>query len=527
MLTRAVLMVLGLFALTAVVLNWGAEGGEQARRWRETGRGGHDREGEKVADVLKGDPVDRNALVRALRLEARLVRAEGPDDLPSAIPAGGLAVLEDEGAAARTEDLLNTSSLPEAERLLFIQYYKTLQAKDPDLPAAVAVLEAGMINGSAALPLTMAGDLVRRGTDYKEALRLYEKAGALADGAEARRRALDLAVIREWPETLERLMALEGYREALDSGEDTLQMRVAQETRDAGALIAVSVDHIVEGLQQPQLVLVSLLTAMVWFISLHKACRIPMREWWISGVGVLLGVGSVAITLLFLLLQESHGGLAENGTADNDFIFYLAGVGLREEGAKLICFLPLLPLLRKRTPGLALVAASCVGIGFAMEENLTYFRGAGVDNAIGRFVSANFMHLGMTGLVGHALFRFLRYPKNYGPVFMATFVLMVAVHGFYDFCLSGYSADAANLPTFLLAGLAWYYFQTVRMEQDGAPQVISAYSVFLLGSAVLVGFLLNCLVADFGWQTGFIILWPAVLSVVLLNAMFVWLLREL
>lgn len=560
MLTRAVLLVLGVFTLTAVVLNWGADKSDQGRLWRELTVRFRGKEKDRVSELLKADPVDRTALVRALRHEAKVAREEAEDVIPAlrdvdgddngtgedeagggdgkgdgesgggAAKPGGDADADAVAGSGRADagELLKKSSLAEAERGLFLKYWETLRASKPDIAGAVAVLEAGTVSGSAAIPLTMAGDVMRRGTDFREALKLYEKAGALPDGIEGRRRALDLAVVREWPETLERLMAVSGYREALESSEDErLAIRVAQDTRDAGALMAISVDHILEGLRQPQLVLVSLLTAMVWFISLHKACRIPLREWWIGGVGLLLGVGSVAITLLFLMLQESHGGLAENGTADNDFVFYLAGVGLREEGAKLICFLPMLFLLRKRTPGLALVAASCVGLGFAMEENLTYYRGAGIDNAVGRFVSANFMHVAMTGLLGHALFRFWRYPKNYGPAFMATFVLMVVVHGFYDFCLSGYSVDAAGLPMFLLAGLAWYYFQTMRAEQAGAPQVITAYSVFLVGSAVLVGFLLNCLVADFGWQISMLLLWPAVLSVVLLNALFVWFLREL
>ncbi|MES2709807.1 MAG: PrsW family glutamic-type intramembrane protease [Verrucomicrobiota bacterium] len=524
MLTRAVLVILGLSALIAAGLNAEGSPEEWAKHWKglteNAGPGG----GDKIATLLKADPVDRTALVRALRRDARVAGTAGDAAAGGGDEPDGP---EDAGETENAAELLAKSALPEPERALFLKYHETLQAKNPDAAAAAAVLEAGRVNGSEALPLTMAADVLRKGHDFPGALKLYEKAAALPDGVEARRRALDLALVRDWPDVTDRLLAADGYREALDSVDDGLPMRVAQYTGDAGALLAVSAAHVAQSARNNGLFLISLLTAAVWFVSLHKACRIPLREWWISLLGVLLGVGSVVVTLLFLMLQESRGGLMENGTADNDFIFYIAGVGLREEAAKLICFLPLLPLLRRRTPGLALVAASCVGLGFALEENLSYYQSGGAGAALARFVTANFMHLAMTGLLGYSLFRFLRYPKNYGPAFLAVFAAMVVVHGFYDFCLSGYSKDAASLPMYVLAGLAYFYFQTVRSEQDGAPQVLSAHSVFLLGSAVLVGSLLNYLVADLGWHLSLIILWPALLSIILLNALFVWFLREL
>ncbi|RYD37551.1 MAG: PrsW family intramembrane metalloprotease [Verrucomicrobiaceae bacterium] len=524
-LTQAVLAVMGLFVLNALWLNSQGTPERWAQHWREE-QGSNPRESEKdtVAGVLKAQPVDRTALVRLLRRDARRVLAT------DRTPAGALEI-EEEEEESEPEDmdrLLTTSKLPEPERALFLKYHRAMRDRTSETAAATAVeLAAGTVDGSAALPMTMAGDVLRKGRDFPGALAWYEKAGALPDGVEARRQALELALIREWPDVVERLMGVEGYRAALESVDDDLAMRVAQCTRDMGALLTISFSHIREGLRHPGLVLISLLTAAVWFVSLHKGCRIPLRDWWISLLGVVLGVGSIVITLFLLLLQESRGGLTQNGLAGNDFVFYIAGVGLREEVAKLMAFLPLLPLLRKRTPGLALVSASCVGLGFALEENLNYYQSGGVTAALGRFVTANFIHLALTGLLGWALFRFLRYPKNYGSPFLAVFAAVVALHGLYDFCLSGYSQEAANLPIWILAGLAWFYFQTVRTEQGTAPQVVSAHSVFLLGSTVLLGCLLNYLVAGFGWQISFIMLGPALLSVVLLNAMFVWFLREL
>lgn len=522
-LTRAVLGVLGFFVLMAVAVGWGRPPGNQGKNWRDLAERGESGGGPKVSLILKEDPVDRTALLRAVRQHARLARtAENPRSWDVDDSLDG----PEEGEEDLT-GLLSGSKLPASEQALFLKYHETLKAKEPDTAAAVAALRKEMVEGSPALPLTMAGDLLRAGRDYPGALKLYEQAGALTEGLEARRRALDLALIRDWPQVVERLAALESYRSAADAVEDDLPRRLAEYTRDIGGLLLIALEHIREGMENTGLFLLSLLSAAVWFVSMHKACRIPRNQWWISLLGLLLGVGSVALTLVFLLLQESRGGLAQNGSAGNDFIFFVAGVGLREEAAKLIAFLPLLPLLRKRSPGLALVAASCVGLGFALEENLNYYRAGGAVESLGRFVSANFMHLGMTGLLGYSLFRFLRYPKNYGPAFVATFAALVAFHGFYDFCLSGYSVELASLPTFMLVGLGWFYFQTVHAEQDGAPHALSAHAVFLLGSAVLAGCLLNYLVADVGWYPAFILLWPALLSITLTNALFVWFLRDL
>lgn len=526
-LTRAVLLTLGFFILTAIGFGWKGSPEDDAQRWKALVEqyGGHG--GSSLAELLQQDPVDGTALVRALRLEAAKGRAE--DDPEAADENEALfdeATLVDGNPLENPQVLLTQSKLPETERVLFLRYYGTLRAKEANIPAAVAALSTGTVKGSPALPLTMAGDVLRRAQDFAGSLKMYEQAATFPEGEEARRRALELALVREWPEVLNRLLAVDGYRAALDSVDDELPIRVAQSTRDVGALVAISAREILEGFGHTGLLLLSLLSAAVWFVSLHKACRIPFSEWWISGVGLLLGVGSIGITLLFLLLQESNGGLSENGTADNDFIFYLAGVGLREETAKLIFFLPLLPLLRKRSPALALVAASCVGLGFALEENLSYYIRGGASASLVRFVSANFMHLSMTGLIGYSLFRFWRYPKNYGPAFAATFVAMVALHGFYDFCLTGHAGELGQFPIFILAGLAWFYFQTVRTEQDGAPQLLSAHAAFLLGSAVLTGCLLNYLVAQFGWHLAFSLMVPAFLSIVLTSALFVRFLRD-
>jgi hypothetical protein len=125
------------------------------------------------------------------------------------------------------------------------------------------------------------------------------------------------------------------------------------------------------------------------------------------------------------------------------------------------------------------------------------------------------------------LFRFLRYPKNYGPAFMATFVGMVLLHGFYNFSLGGYdnliSRELSSLFPVMVAGLAFFYFQTVRRDQDDAPQAISAHAVFVLGTTVVIGTLFNFLVWQGGWGPAIQAIVPSVLS----SAVFCWLFMHL
>jgi len=106
---------------------------------------------------------------------------------------------------------------------------------------------------------------------------------------------------------------------------------------------------------------------------------------------------------------------------------------------------------------------------------------------------------------------------------------MVVLHGVYDFSLTYYdnplSRELSHLTPFFVAGLAFYYFQTIRQDMDDAPQALSAHAVFLLGTAVTVGTLLNFLVWQEGWGGALQAIVGAILSSVLFCWLFVYHLR--
>ena len=520
-LTRAIAIVLGAFFLAAL---WqGARRGPPVGPPALGARVGPGR-AEALEEVLQADPLDRVALARALRADAGKARRAAEDEKA-----------EEDGEDDRGEEsldlaaLVGASALPAAEQQAFAAWHGALRsgAKAGELGEQ---LKALAMPAAPRLPTTMAGDLLRSSRDYAGALAAYEAAGAFPDGVEARRRAVDLALSREWDEVTARLLGNADYYEAVHERPDALSAAAARHTLDVGPLWRKSLEYSFSLLRLSDYLFLSLLTGGVWFVSLHKACRLPRRQWWISLLGLPLGMLSTVVTLVLTDLQEARGGLADSEWAGPALLYQVAGVGLREELAKLGCFLPLLWWLRRGTPAQALMAASCTGLGVALKENIGYYGATGGAGMLTRFVTANFMHLAMSGLVGHALFRFVRYPKNYGAAFLATFCSMVLLHGFYNFSQGGhdnlFSRELSGMFPFMVAGLAWHYFQVVRDEQDGAPQALSAQAVFLLGTAVVLGTLLNFLVAEGGWEAAIHGLVPAALSSVLLGALFSHLLRD-
>src|SRR5204863_1796192 len=117
----------------------------------------------------------------------------------------------------------------------------------------------------------------------------------------------------------------------------------------------------------------------------------------------------------------------------DDFLFFMLSVGPREEIIKLAFFVPFLPLLLFRKDRLeALMVAGCVGLGFAVWENLQYFAQYGSAVAFPRFLTANFFHFALTGLNGLALCDFLRSPIRRVLPFVGILAGTSFAHGAYD-----------------------------------------------------------------------------------------------
>jgi len=185
-------------------------------------------------------------------------------------------------------------------------------------------------------------------------------------------------------------------------------------------------------------VALALIAATLWFWIATRLGRIHDAE---RGRAMLyvtsfvLGVLSVYPTLLTITIEEDVFNLQQLHRLVPDFIYFTFGVGLREEAWKTILFLPLLPALLRRGSRIeAMTCGALVGLGFAAEENISYFE-HGADAALGRFLTANFLHMSLTALVALAAFDTLRKRATSRDAFNVVFPLAVIIHGAYDFFL--------------------------------------------------------------------------------------------
>jgi polyisoprenoid-binding protein YceI len=138
----------------------------------------------------------------------------------------------------------------------------------------------------------------------------------------------------------------------------------------------------------------------------------------------IAGVASVWPTLSLVTFQEDHLGLSENAPFPHNLWYFFGGIGLREELCKLLLFVPFLPwLLKIRKPGYALLTGAFVGLGFALEENLNYYDQSGGSVVIGRFITANFMHVALTGIAAHGLYITVRSGFTRVADFAGSFVI--------------------------------------------------------------------------------------------------------
>lgn len=179
-------------------------------------------------------------------------------------------------------------------------------------------------------------------------------------------------------------------------------------------------------------------SAVLWFLLAARMGQmgsgVPGRKaLYVTAFG--LGVLSIYPTLVLIVIEESVFNLAPNGQPLIDAVYYIVGVGLREELCKLLLFLPLYPVLRTRGSRLeAMVCGALVGLGFAAEENIGYFHSMDVSTALARFLTANFLHMALTALVAVAVYDGNSARK--GEDFSTVFSLAVVIHGAYDFFLA-------------------------------------------------------------------------------------------
>jgi RsiW-degrading membrane proteinase PrsW (M82 family) len=231
--------------------------------------------------------------------------------------------------------------------------------------------------------------------------------------------------------------------------------------------------------------------ALAWgfFCSrLGKLAERPGRRLAFYVIAFGLGVLSIVPTVLLITVEEIKLRLVETGDPLRDILFFVFGVGLREEASKLLLFAFLLPVLRKWGDKLdVLVCGAMVGLGFAAEENLGYLTSGDLHTGLGRFLTANFLHIAMTGVLATALDDLVGDPERQAPEFSRTALMVISLHGAYDFLLSHEELGGSFMAMAVFVFLTRLFLGAVERARKRVDRGLSPLHAFVLAAAVVTG----------------------------------------
>jgi hypothetical protein len=235
----------------------------------------------------------------------------------------------------------------------------------------------------------------------------------------------------------------------------------------------------------------ALFTTAVW-AAILLSFRSPDRRFLLTGLAaLLLGAAAAILASYAALVQEGMRGFrfrAEDPVM-RQFLYFIAGVSLREESLKLLCFAPLAIVLRRGRPIDALVLAGLTGLGFAFQENLfVFFFSESGRSAWIRLLTSTVLHFSLTGFAGFALWHLIARRFWKWEEFLVVFLGVVFAHALH-LSLVGMPllAEYAVLAPILVAAIAYAYFDPMRENLDaaGLHRRPSPLGYFVIGSAVL------------------------------------------
>ncbi len=343
------------------------------------------------------------------------------------------------------------------------------------------------------------GNLLDDADKPMEAMNAFRREGEFPDANLARVSALRIAVKHKEVKSLRQMLDRADFRASITPWIEF----------DAGALLGdwgMSLRGLVR-MEWAQVkidaMILALLAALFWYAVFQRFLKdVPYRRLWPLPL-FIAGVLSVGITM-FLIRRQETLGLVEDGTFPNDLIFYVGGVGLREELSKLALFALFLPwLLKHRSASAAMLAGAFVGLGFAFEENFGYYGREGFHVVIGRLLTANFMHAAMTSLIGYSFYELVRTRFGSAEKFLTTFFGVVLAHGVYDWApqagqINPMLAGGGFLSFIILALLAHRFFDDLAVYVVPRRGFVSLVALFIMGVSGLIA--LSMMMA--AWSSG-------------------------
>lgn len=258
-------------------------------------------------------------------------------------------------------------------------------------------------------------------------------------------------------------------------------------------------------------------------LGMRPRFRLPMYV-----MAFVLGVASVFPTVFLIAVEEAKLRLVETGDPTRDIIFFVFGVGLREEASKLLLFLPLLPILRRWGDKLdVLVCGAMVGLGFAAEENLNYLASENLHTGLGRFLTANFFHMALTGTLASAVDDFVSDREKHAAAFMRTSLFIVGIHGAYDFLISHEEFGGTYFAMTCFVFLTRLFLHAVDAARRRADRGITPLHAFVFAVAVVTGVSLAYAVMAVGPAAAILVMGSGLLGEAIIVYVFVRTLRTM
>jgi hypothetical protein len=171
-----------------------------------------------------------------------------------------------------------------------------------------------------------------------------------------------------------------------------------------------------------------------------------------------------------------------------------------------------------------LIVAGCVGLGFGALENIGYFQQHMASSAA-RFLTANFFHIVLTGLLGLAVCRAVKWPRQCLNHLPGVFLTVVLIHGLYNALIS--LPDLQDYQVFAMTAyilLSYQFFGETRALRPSGRDTISLTATFLFGISTLVAATYVFMSYDMAMTNAAKLLFPELLAVVVIVFMF---LREI
>ena len=349
----------------------------------------------------------------------------------------------------------------------------------------------------------------------------YAREGAFPKAAEERARAVELYRTLGAYTTLANLAADPRFEDAMSP---LVKLDLAIQQRDWLAVAQYQWQHTVSNIHFAYTAL-ALLGGCVWGVFLYQLGHLSGRGVSAAALAlaafVLGALSTLPTVYLDIVLVELYN-FEKKGEVLHDIAINIASVGLREEFCKLLLFLPLAPILVRRGNQLEmLVIAGFVGLGFAVQENTSYFEMTAGVAGPARLLTANFFHIGMTALSGFYLCRWLGVRGYSFSDFFYVFGLVIIAHGVYDALLSvSQLGELSYFAYSVYIVLSLRFFAEAHELRSPGTATVSITATFTVGASLFIGAILVYLSWQIGLKQALTQMVPSLLGVGIIAVMF-------